>query len=914
MARKALLMVFCFVVSVVLTASGSAQPSLKANRMQQPVAVDAFEEIDGFIGKRLRANVENYLKPFDIERHVRAVERRDQRSWSWVVGEQPGKWLESIALNAAWMGDEQLRRKAETMMARIIQSQEPSGYVGVTDPAIRTPEKPLRGMDAYELYFMMHGLLTAAEEWNNEQALQAARRLGDYFESTIGPGKAEFWPSDLRYPENRERFVGGQSDIAGHGVHYSWEGTLLIDPMLRLYELTGDDKYLNWSKWVIANIDRWSGWDSFSKLDKVAEGKMEINEVQPYVHSHTFQMNFLGFLRMYQLTGDESYLRKVHGVWDDVARRQMYITGGVSVGEHYAAGFIRPITGHVVETCATMSWMQLTQYLLELTGNPRYADAIERLMLNHVFAAQTIDGDNVRYHTPPNGTKNDYFHGPNCCTGSGHRIISMLPLFFYATDQEGPIVNQYVPSSAVIELEGGRGAIKVVQQTSYPETETIRLHLTPSRSIEQMKVRLRIPAWTSNPTLVAPEGMTVRYRWVDQENRPRTSTTRPQNVASYAEISGRWQGDVTQTIVMTLPMETRWIKRENHVGDRIVRLRGGQDEQVREAVEEPYAPYALLRGPIVYVYDTVWQKENDPLPPDMLGFDPDNPAPVRKAHTPDRAMGPGLLTRLNTPDGEKAEVLMLPFTNIGRWYRDEAEKNRVRNSNAYPYAVWLKDVNSEDFQKAVALSEQLRNAIDYIIIGNVQSEQDHEVDGGSTGMFNGRTYRHAPGGGSISWTLRVDTQAPSKLVVTYWGDEPDPRTFDILINGRKIATQRLYRDGYNGFIEREYDIPFDLIEGKTTQFGQKVDSVRVEFKSQESTIGGIFGLRTERKVGRNSEQTILKTARHTFNYCYPNALVLMRDTHIIPNSADGKSYAVGTPFCEGAVIARRIVGRKNVVQ
>ena len=105
----------------------------------------------------------------------------------------------------------------------------------------------------------------------------------------------------------------------------------------------------------------------------------------------------------------------------DIAKRQMYVTGGVSVGEHYEAGNIKPVTGNVVETCATMSWLQVTEYLLELTGDVKYADAMEKLLWNHVFASQAIDGDCYRYHTAPNGVKPEgYFHGPDCCSASGH--------------------------------------------------------------------------------------------------------------------------------------------------------------------------------------------------------------------------------------------------------------------------------------------------------------------------------------------------------------------------------------------------------------------------------------------------------------------------------------------------------------
>ena len=144
------------------------------------------------------------------------------------------------------------------------------------------------------------------------------------------------------------------------------EGTLVIDPILRLHQLGGEKRFLDWAKWTVAMIDTWTGWKAFSRLDQVADGKIEIHELQPYVHSHTFHMNFLGILRLYQVTGDPSLLRKMEGAWSNIIQRQLYITGGVGVAEHYPPGYERPIEGHVVETCANMSWLQFNQALLEL--------------------------------------------------------------------------------------------------------------------------------------------------------------------------------------------------------------------------------------------------------------------------------------------------------------------------------------------------------------------------------------------------------------------------------------------------------------------------------------------------------------------------------------------------------------------
>ncbi len=62
-------------------------------------------------------------------------------------------------------------------------------------------------MDAYELYFLQHALLTAYEQWHDERGLNAAKKLGDYFIKYIGPGKAEFWPSKEHYPDNVGRYT-----------------------------------------------------------------------------------------------------------------------------------------------------------------------------------------------------------------------------------------------------------------------------------------------------------------------------------------------------------------------------------------------------------------------------------------------------------------------------------------------------------------------------------------------------------------------------------------------------------------------------------------------------------------------------------------------------------------------------------
>ncbi|MCB9179806.1 MAG: glycoside hydrolase family 127 protein [Flavobacteriales bacterium] len=752
------------------------------------------------------------------------VEERQHRDWWW-IGEQVGKWIESAVLSSAH-SDKGLREEAERMLRRVIASQEPGGYVGITARDMRTPAKPLRGMDPYELYFTLHAFITAYEQWGDQEALRAAERLGDYFVSSIAPGKAEFWPGKLRPPANRGEVLAGQSEIAGHSVHYSWEGTLLIDPMTRLAQVTGNRKYADWSQWVAGRIDRWSGWNSFSKLDEVAAGTMGIHEVQPYVHSHTFQMNFLGFLRLYEFFGDASYLRKVAGAWDDIASRQMYITGGVSVAEHYEAGHIKPVSGHAVETCATMSWLQVTQYLLELTGDSKYADAMERLLWNHVFASQAIDGDSYRYHTPPNGQKPaGYFHGPDCCTSSGHRLVSLMPTFLYGKDDQGVFVNQYGATTAEVTLSDGR-VIRLRQETEYPESSTVTI--TVDSTLEApTAIRLRLPGWCGQPE--------VRVNGVSQNEL---------TPGSYLSIERSWKrGDL---ILLEFPMELKWVRSDAPWRTVETRLPGG--EIMHQPVPGDTPPWALTRGPVVYAVDTLWWSGSRLPPPENAGGDlavvPDL-SHVKKVPKPDGIVGPAYEVAFVETSGESVRTLMVPFTNIGRWYRPGQAKPNPQDA-AYSYAVWLQGADSPAFKErmmAVAQAkEKYAHAVDYVLIGDGKSEASHRVQGGSVGKFQERTYRD---GSDFSYTLKMRPGKDGKLVVMYWGGDIG-RVFDVLANDRVLRTQRLQDNRPGEFYEEVYDVPWELIRGRTDDYGQPVERVSIRFKSRTQDVaGGIFGLRME---------------------------------------------------------------------
>ena len=77
----------------------------------------------------------------------------------------------------------------------------------------------------------------------------------------------------------------------------------------------------------------------------------------------------------------------------------------------------------------------------------------------------------------------------------------------------------------------------------------------------------------------------------------------------------------------------------------------------------------------------------------------------------------------------------------------------------------------------------------------------------ATGDFGNRKWRHAEDGGFFRYVLKVLPHQPQELSVTYWGSERGRRSFDILIDGKKLATERLRTTGPSSSSTRSTRFP-----------------------------------------------------------------------------------------------------------
>ena len=91
-------------------------------------------------------------------------------------------------------------------------------------------------------------------------------------------------------------------------------------------------------------------------------------------------------------------------------------------------------------------------------------------------------------------------------------------------------------------------------------------------------------------------------------------------------------------------------------------------------------------------------------------------------------------------------------------------------------------------------------------------------------------------GGVSATCVKVRPDQRQQLSVTYWGSDSGNRVFDILVDGKTIATETLRNNRPGQFYDRAYELPGELLKGKS--------QVTVKFQAHPHQIaGGIFGLR-----------------------------------------------------------------------
>jgi len=431
---------------------------------------------EGYIKKRLDQSYENRILAQDVDHLIEPFRNRtESRLWQ---SEFWGKWFTSAVLAYKYRPEPELKKVLDGAVEGLIKTQTPDGYIGNYKP-----ESHLQQWDIWGRKYTMLGLLDYYEVTKDKGSLASAKKVADHLIKEIA-----------------------ESDglVVTKGNYRGMAASSVLEPILKLYRVTKEEKYLAFAKQIVREWETPQGPQLISKasVDVSKRFPKPKSWYSPEQGQKAYEMMscYEGLLELYRITGDPAYKQAVELTWQNIKDTEINITGSGASEEMWFGGRALqtvPIA-HFQETCVTVTWIKLNQQLLRLTGEAKYADEIERAYYNALLGSLNYDASDWAKYTPLIGERlpgsGQCGMDLNCCNASGPRGQFTLPLTTVMSSADGLAVNFYIPGTYRVETPRGKN-VTVVQETDYPVGGKIRIKLALDRP-EEMSVALRIPEWS----------------------------------------------------------------------------------------------------------------------------------------------------------------------------------------------------------------------------------------------------------------------------------------------------------------------------------------------------------------------------------------------------------------------------------
>ena len=553
-----------------------------------PVPLTQVTVADSFWAPRMQVNREQTI-PHEYKQ-CKDTGRIDAFLLDWKPGKEPkphyfwdsdlAKWVEAASYSLATHPDPKLDALLDEVIEKIAGAQQEDGYLNTYFTQVEPENRWVNLGMWHELYCAGH-LMEAAvahyEGTGKRRLLDVMCRYADYIDAVFGPGKRDGCP--------------GHEEIEL--------------ALVKLYRATGERRYLKLSQFFLDQRGQKPSFFQremeqlrpeqagghrhfFGEGDKFnseyCQDQLPVRE-QSEVVGHAVRAMYLysGMADVGKETGDQGLLAACERLWDNVCRKRMYITGGIGPSgsnEGFTRDYDLPNAAYA-ETCAAVGLVFWNHLMLQLHGDSRFADVMERALYNGTISGVSLDGKKFFYTNPlesrGNHHRQDWF-GCACCPPNIARLIAAIGGYIYSQTEKQAYVNLYVQSSGTLQLNGQE--VRLKQETDYPWHGAIRIHVNPEKP-SVFGLNLRVPEWSRYAILTVNGGV------LDAEELDNLG---------YARIEREWrEGD---RVELLLPMDVERIK-------------------AHPSVRQNTGCVALQRGPIVYCLEQV-----------------DNPAPLHRIVLP----------------------------------------------------------------------------------------------------------------------------------------------------------------------------------------------------------------------------------------------------------------------------------------
>jgi len=423
----------------------------------------------------LRVPNDDYLKPFR-QRAGKPAPGADLGGW-YTPGTFHvfGQVLSGLARMHAATGDAACREKLDSLIKEWSLCIEPDGYFYSTKP----PAPP-----HYIYEKMAGGLLDAYLYGGNPEALALLDRITAWAEKNL---------------DHSNPYVF--NTLAGITEWYT-----LSENLYRAYLVTGQARYRDYARtWEYTRY-----WDLFSEPGR------DIFKPSPGYHAYSHVNTLSGAAAAYAVTGQRGYLDIIRNAYDYLQAHQVYATGGYGPAERMVPDpllveYLDTMENHWEVYCCSWAAFKLAKYLMRFTGDARYGDWVERLVINGIGATLPMSADGrVMYyarHGLSGACKTHNMPPWSCCAGTRIQAVADYYDLIFFQDEDSLCVNLFTPAS--VTWGHGKTRATLRQETRFPESDEVIMRLSLSRP-DTFALKLRHPGWLTGPMEVRVNGKVVK--------------------------------------------------------------------------------------------------------------------------------------------------------------------------------------------------------------------------------------------------------------------------------------------------------------------------------------------------------------------------------------------------------------------
>ena len=498
-------------------------------RMITPVDFSHVKITDGFWAPRLHNHATTTLAVCIDQIENRTGRIRNFENAAKGEGEHSGiffddsdvyKALEGIAYTLANHPDPELEHKADEWLDKFAAAQQPDGYIN-TFYTLTGLDRRWSNMDKHEMYcagHMTEAAVAYCQATGKRKLLDVSIRMADHMMTIFGPGKRHWVP--------------GHEEIEL--------------ALVKLYTATGEEKYLDFANWLLEERGHGHGskggegnWNPlYYQDDKPVRAMSDIAG-----HAVRAMYLYCGMADVAAFRRDTGYIDAMHRLWDDVALRNMYITGGIGSSYHnegFTEDYDLPNYEAYCETCASVGMVYWNWRMNQFTGDSKYIDVLERSMYNGALAGISLAGDLFFYVNPLASKGNHHrqaWYGCACCPSQISRFLPSIGNYIYGVSPDAVWVNLYIGNTAEFKVNGK--TVRLRQESGYPWHGAITLTVESASAPLKEAIRLRLPGWCTSYAIEVNDERVVS----------------PVTDRGYAVLERKWKAGDRITLSLDMPVE-----------------------------------------------------------------------------------------------------------------------------------------------------------------------------------------------------------------------------------------------------------------------------------------------------------------------------------------------------------------------